>query len=354
MATVSDWKVPRENQPKPADYDYDLATAVASVVGVRAEIPDDAFTAQTLGTERAGNGVLIRDSGLVLTIGYLITEAESIWLTPLSGPAVPGHALAYDQETGFGLIQALSRLNVRPLPIGNSGHTSVGERVVVAGAGGLHRSVAARIVAKQEFAGYWEYVLDEAIFTSPSHPNWGGTAVIGPAGELIGIGSLQLEQGREKDSEGHLNMVVPIDLLESDPRRPAAPRPPQPAGAAVARLLCRGDRGPHRHHRRRRTRAGAEGRPAGGRRGAVGRRPRADHPRLAVPPHLVARQRRGRGAAAHLPRRPHLRAEDRLLGTQPLLQGAADALRGLARPCIYPPRERPLMRSYRSCSRANR
>jgi S1-C subfamily serine protease len=214
MATVSDWKVPRENQPNPADYDYDLATAVASVVGIRAEIPDDAFTAQTLGTERAGNGVLIRDSGLVLTIGYLITEAESIWLTPLTGPAVPGHALAYDQETGFGLIQALSRLNSRPLPIGNSGRASIGERVVVAGAGGVQRSVAARIVAKQEFAGYWEYVLDEAIFTAPAHPNWGGTAVIGPGGDLVGIGSLQLEQGREKDDDGHLNMIVPIDLLK--------------------------------------------------------------------------------------------------------------------------------------------
>jgi S1-C subfamily serine protease len=104
--------------------------------------------------------------------------------------------------------------------------------VVVAGAGGLHRSVAARIVAKQEFAGYWEYVLDEAIFTAPSHPNWGGTAVIGPAGDLIGIGSLQLEQGREKGSAGHLNMVVPIDLLtpilddllrHGRPNRPARP-----------------------------------------------------------------------------------------------------------------------------------
>ena len=160
MATVSDWKVPRENQPKPADYDYDLATAVASVVGIRAEIPDDAFTAQTLGTERAGNGVLIRDSGLVLTIGYLITEAESIWLTPLAGPAVPGHALAYDQETGFGLVQALAKLDMPGLEIGQSAAASIGERVVVAGAGGRQRSVAARIVAKQEFAGYWEYVLD--------------------------------------------------------------------------------------------------------------------------------------------------------------------------------------------------
>jgi S1-C subfamily serine protease len=232
MPSLSDWKVPPEDQPKPADYDYDLDAAVAAVVGLRAVIPDDAFTAQTLGTERAGNGVLIRDSGLVLTIGYLITEAESVWLTPISGPPVPGHALAYDQETGFGLVQALARVDLPALSIGSSSRTSIGERVVVAGAGGLHRSVAARVVAKQEFAGYWEYVLDEAIFTAPSHPNWGGTAVIGPAGDLIGIGSLQLEQGREKGSAGHLNMVVPIDLLtpilddllrHGRPNRPARP-----------------------------------------------------------------------------------------------------------------------------------
>ena len=155
-----------------------------------------------------------------------------MWLAPISGPPVPGHALAYDQETGFGLVQALARMDLPALEIGNSGRASIGERVVVAGAGGLHRSVAARIVAKQEFAGYWEYVLDEAIFTAPSHPNWGGTAVIGPAGDLIGIGSLQLEQGREKGSGGHLNMVVPIDLLKpilddllrhGRPNRPARP-----------------------------------------------------------------------------------------------------------------------------------
>jgi S1-C subfamily serine protease len=232
MPTLSDWKVPPEFQPRPADYEYDLEAAASAVVGLRAVIPDDAFTAQTLGTERAGNGVLIRDSGLVLTIGYLITEAEAIWLSPISGPPVPGHALAYDQETGFGLVQALARLDLPPLTIGNSGGASIGERVVVAGAGGLHRSVAAHIVAKQEFAGYWEYVLDEAMFTAPSHPNWGGTAVIGAAGDLVGIGSLQLEQGREKGGGGHLNMVVPIDLLKpifddllrhGRPNRPARP-----------------------------------------------------------------------------------------------------------------------------------
>jgi S1-C subfamily serine protease len=214
MPSLSDWKVPPGEQPKAADYAYDLNAAISAVVGLRASVPEDAFTAQTLGTERAGNGVLIRDNGLVLTIGYLITEAESIWLTPITGTAVPGHALAYDQETGFGLVQALGKLDLPILPIGDSGRAQIGDRVVVAGFGGRQRSVAARILAKQEFAGYWEYVLDEAIFTTPAHPNWGGTAMIGAAGELLGIGSLQLEQGQKKGPAGHLNMIVPIDLLK--------------------------------------------------------------------------------------------------------------------------------------------
>ena len=232
MPSLSDWNVPPDEQPKPTDYEFDLEAAMSAVMGLRAMVPEDAFTAQMLGTERTGNGVLIRDSGLVLTIGYLITEAETIWLSPSVGPPVPGHALAYDQETGFGLVQALARLDLPALPIGNSGKAEIGERVVVAGAGGRQRSVAAHIVAKQEFAGYWEYVLDEAIFTAPAHPNWGGTAMIGASGELLGIGSLQLEQGREKGRSDHLNMIVPIDLLKpilDDLLRHGRPnRPPRP------------------------------------------------------------------------------------------------------------------------------
>ena len=169
-------------QPKPDDYDYDLDEALASVVGIKSIVPADAFTAETLGTERAGNGVLIRGDGLVLTIGYLVTEAETVWISHSGGRAVPGHVLGYDQETGFGLLQALARLDLPSLPIGSSEDAEVGERVVVGGAGGRQRAVAARIIAKQEFAGYWEYVLDEAIFTAPAHPNWGGTALIGPGG----------------------------------------------------------------------------------------------------------------------------------------------------------------------------
>src|SRR5579864_9309693 len=184
MSPASEWKVPASVQPKPEDYTYDLDQALSAVVAVRSIIPGDAFSAETLGTERAGNGVLIRESGLVLTIGYLITEAEAIWLSTVDGRAVPGHALAYDQETGFGIVQALARLDLPVLPLGCSSAAQVNTRVVVGGAGGRQHSLAARIVAKQEFAGYWEYVLDEAIFTAPSHPHWGGTALIGATGEL--------------------------------------------------------------------------------------------------------------------------------------------------------------------------
>ena len=211
MASLTEWKVPPSAQPRAEDYSYDLERALSSVVGLHSIIPPDAFTADTLGVERAGNGVLIGD-GLVLTIGYLITEAETVWLHQGDGHVVQGHALGLDQETGFGLVQALGRVDLPVLGLGTSQAAQTGERVVVGGAGGRARSLAGRVAAKQEFAGYWEYVLDEAIFTYPAHPNWGGTALISAKGELIGIGSLQLEREREGKSE-HLNMTVPIDLL---------------------------------------------------------------------------------------------------------------------------------------------
>ncbi len=212
MPSLTEWRVPPAHQPHPGDYNYDLDRALTSVVGLHAIIPQDAFSAETLGTERAGNGVVI-DDGLVLTIGYLITEAESVWLHRADGRVVEGHALGFDSETGFGLVQALDKLDLPTLPIGSSSALEVGERVVTGGAGGRTRSVAARVAAKQEFAGYWEYVLDQAIFTYPAHPNWGGTGLISPKGELVGIGSLQVERQREGRDE-HLNMVVPIDLVK--------------------------------------------------------------------------------------------------------------------------------------------
>lgn len=212
MAKRSEWKVPADSQPQPEDYGYDLDAAISAVLSLSARTPASAFTAETLGTERAGNAVLIRDDGLVLTAGYLVTEAESIWLTTADGTVVPGHVIGYDQTTGFGLVQALGRLGVPALPLGRSADAAVGEAVVVAGWGGRHRSVAAEIVARQEFAGYWEYVLDEALFTAPSHPHWGGTAVIDAAGTLIGLGSLQLQTGDGRGAR-NINMAIPIDLL---------------------------------------------------------------------------------------------------------------------------------------------
>ncbi|HEX3339769.1 MAG: S1C family serine protease [Pseudolabrys sp.] len=211
MASLVEWKVPQAVQPRAEDYSYDLERTLSSVVGLHSIVPPDAFTADTLGVERAGNGVLIED-GLVLTVGYLITEAETVWLHLGDGHVMQGHALGLDQETGFGLVQALGKIDLPALEIGFSKSADVGERVVVGGAGGRTRSLAGRIAARQEFAGYWEYVLDEAIFTYPAHPNWGGTALISGAGKLIGIGSLQLERARGGKNE-HLNMVVPIDLL---------------------------------------------------------------------------------------------------------------------------------------------
>ncbi len=211
MSSAGDWQIPPTIQPRPSDFAFDLEHVLSAVVGLRAIVPADAFTAETLGTERAGHGVFIRPDGLVLTIGYLITEAETVWLALASGQLVQGHALAYDQDTGFGLVQPLARIETPALALGQSRTVAVGERVVVAGYGGRPRSLVARIVQKQEFAGYWEYVLDEAIFTAPAHPNWGGTAVIGPEGTLIGIGSLQIQRG--DDPSAHVNMVVPIDLL---------------------------------------------------------------------------------------------------------------------------------------------
>lgn len=202
--------IPATLHPNPADWDFDLDAALRSVVALRATVPEDAFTADILGTERAGSAVHIRP-GLFLTIGYLITEADSVWLTASGGQAVAGHAMAYDGETGFGLVQALGRLDVPVMELGDSDGARVGEPVIFAAAGGRKQCVSGKVAGRQEFAGYWEYLLDDAIFTSPSHPFWGGGALIGRDGRLLGIGSLVLQQGSGKRQD--MNMVVPVQLL---------------------------------------------------------------------------------------------------------------------------------------------
>ncbi len=201
-------------RPNPDDLSFDLDAVSASVVSLSAEIPPDAMTAQTLGTERAGNGVIIDEHGLVLTIGYLISEATAVNLRTAHGDEVAGETVAYDYETGFGLIRALAPLNAASVEIGEAATAMPGDPVVVVGHGDGGGSIAAQVVAKREFAGYWEYLLDEAIFTTPPHPNWGGTALIDRNGKLIGIGSLFVQETRAPDEHEPGNMFVPIDLLQ--------------------------------------------------------------------------------------------------------------------------------------------
>ena len=208
----SDPTIPPALHPKPGDYRFDLEQALRSVVALRSTVPDDAFTASTLGTERAGSAVHIRP-GLFLTIGYLVTEADTVWLSSNDGQTVPGHAMAYDQETGFGLVQALGRIVLPTIDLGDSEGARLGDPVVFAAAGGRRHAVAAKVAGRQEFAGYWEYLLDDAIFTTPAHPFWGGAALIGADGKLLGIGSLVLQQGGEGGRKQDMNMVVPTQLL---------------------------------------------------------------------------------------------------------------------------------------------
>jgi S1-C subfamily serine protease len=207
------WAFPPALQPTQDEVGFDLKSALDAVVALRAEVPDDAFTASILGTERVGSGVVIRDDGLVLTIGYLITEAQSVWLTANNGAVVEAHPLAYDFATGFGLVQLLGRMSLPRLELGTAATIAPDDDVFVLGHGGRAHALKATVFAKQEFAGYWEYLIDDALFTTPPHPEWSGAALLDDSGSLIGIGSLLLHEAvHDKAVDG--NMFVPVDLLK--------------------------------------------------------------------------------------------------------------------------------------------
>jgi len=227
----TDWNIPLNLQPDPDDYPFELDRTLRGVVGLRANVPADAFTAGTLGTERSGSGVVIRDDGLVLTIGYLITEADDVTLMANDGRQIAAHVLGYDQVTGFGLVHALEPLDLPALPLGDSRHLEVEDSIVFAGGGGRAHAVAGRLIARAPFAGYWEYLLEDALFTGPGHPHWSGAALIGPSGALMGVGSLQMSEEVPGGRPRQINMSVPVELLPpilDDLSRGRPAHPPRP------------------------------------------------------------------------------------------------------------------------------
>jgi S1-C subfamily serine protease len=185
-----------------------------AVVKIKADIPKDAATAQILGTERQGNGVIIDKRGHILTIGYLILEAETIEVTKSNGDQVKADFVAYDYQTGFGIIRAAEPLSIAPLKLGQSIRLKTGDPVLIAGFGGTEAVLGSRVVSRKEFAGYWEYLLENAIYTSPPYPNYGGAALIDRDGQLLGIGSIFTRINIDGLGVIPCNMSVPIDLLK--------------------------------------------------------------------------------------------------------------------------------------------
>jgi S1-C subfamily serine protease len=191
---------------------------VKGVVQVDAVIPADARSAGSLGTERVGTGVLIDHTGLVVTIGYLILEASEVTITGAGQDAVPATIVAYDHESGFGLIRASQPLKVTPVGLGDAAALRLMQPLlVVSHAGGLD-ATGVYLVDRREFAGYWEYLLEDALFTSPPHAQFGGAALIDEGGRLVGIGSLFVADAGRAAAHGKTvpgNMFVPIDGLKA-------------------------------------------------------------------------------------------------------------------------------------------
>jgi S1-C subfamily serine protease len=200
-------------RPSPQGHAFDLDHTLSAVVALEAKVPDDAFTAETLGTDRIGNGAVIGANGLVLTMGYLIMEAEDVALTLSGGERVSAHVLGSDPVTGFGLVQALEPLGLPSLPLGDSRGLRAGSPVIIAGAGGRSHAAAGRVLTRMRFAGYWEYLLEDAIITEPAHPHWSGAALLGASGELVGVGSLTLQRQSRSGALKPINMFVPSELL---------------------------------------------------------------------------------------------------------------------------------------------
>lgn len=208
-ATWSAWRA--ANLPPAGKFaERDFASAIVKL-GIR--VPRSARTAETLGAEREGTGVLIDDAGLILTIGYLLLEADSVLLVASDGRVMPASIVGFDHATGFGLVRARQPLGATPLELGDASAARELNAAMVAahpGAGGLSY---VSLVSRHRFTGWWEYALDDAIFTAPARDNHSGAALINADGQLIGIGSLWVGDAINAGAAFPGNMFVPTDLL---------------------------------------------------------------------------------------------------------------------------------------------
>ncbi len=191
-----------------------LGPALGTLVSIQSYIPDNAMSAGMLGTERTGHGIRLREDGLIVTIGYVVTEAEEIWITSHDRRAVPGFVVGSDFESGLALIKPTMPLPGPIMEIGDPSMLGVGDTACIAGSReAAPQAVEAYVVAKQEFAGRWEYVLDKAIFTAPPYESWSGAALLDQEGRLCGVGSLVIQGFEVNETRRATNMFVPIDLL---------------------------------------------------------------------------------------------------------------------------------------------
>jgi len=193
----------------------EVVDALPAVVGVHTTIPENRRSAQTLGSEREGHGIVIDDEGLVVTIGYLIMEADTITVTDSEGRTLPASIVGYDYESGFGLIRTDVPPPIKPMLFGDSDELTLRSEAYVAGVGGEKATLKVKVAGRREFAGYWEYLLDNAIFTVPAYPLWGGSALVGMDGTLLGVGSLLVHEALGPGSAAFPgNMYVPINRLK--------------------------------------------------------------------------------------------------------------------------------------------
>ncbi len=204
-----------QDKGAPAD-DAAAAQTLSAVVRVRARILPNARSAESLGLQREGSGVLVRE-GYVATIGYLVIESEAIEVTGADGKSVPASLAAYDHASGFGLLKLLAPISGQPLPLGDSSAVAAREPALVAAyAGGEGNGLyLVQVVSRRAFSGSWEYLLEAAIFTYPPVINWSGAALISAKGELIGLGSLMVGDAAGAGTQVPGNMFVPAELLKS-------------------------------------------------------------------------------------------------------------------------------------------